>query len=485
MSYQFRTKPFTHQREVFERSHDMKAFAGFWEQGTGKTKFALDTGANLFQEGEIDAMLVVAPNAVHREWLGPDALLKHFPEDLLEQTKGVSFLSDKATTKYHQKAIAEFLATRDQPHVLTMSYSGFMTKRGKKVAWDLLRTRRVLMVLDESTEIKTPGAKRTLSMVAAGRYPAYKRILDGTPVSNSPFDVYAPIRFLDPDYWKRHAIGTAGAFRHTFGVYAQTRDGDMFPTGDYKNLHVLHEWIQPISSRVLKKDVLDLPPKMYSTVRFDMTAEQRRIYDELKREYRTVLESGEEVTAELTIVRQLRLQQVACGYLPTPIEEGQSAQPVHLIGDRNPRLDTLIELLDFVPHPAIVWARFQLDIDQIMKRLGDRAVRLDGKVDSDGRERAKARFRAGDVQFLISNPAVGGVGLTLNEAKSMFYYSNNFKLRERLQSEDRNHRIGQDVSVGITDLIANDTIDDHIVKSLRKKYEVACEVTGDQVLEWL
>lgn len=485
MSYQFRTEPFAHQREVFERSNAMTAFAGFWEQGTGKTKFALDTAANLFKEGEIDGMLVIAPGAVHREWLGEDALLKHFPEDLLEQTRGFSFLSEKAATNWHAAAVKDLLGSRDQPHVMTMSYSGFMTKRGKKAAWDMLRTRRVLMVLDESTEIKSPGAKRTISMVAAGRYPAYKRILDGTPVSNSPFDVYAPIRFLDSQYWKRHAIGTAGAFRHTFGVYAQTKAGDEFPTGDYKNLDVLHEWIQPISSRVLKKDVLDLPPKVYNTVRFDMTGEQRRIYDELKKDYRTILESGEEITAELTIVRQLRLQQVACGYIPTPIEEGQSAQPVHLIGNRNPRLETLVELLDFTPHPAIVWARFQLDIDQIMKRLGNRAVRLDGRVDPEGRETAKARFRAGDAQFLISNPAVGGVGLTLNQAKSMFYYSNNFKLRERLQSEDRNHRIGQDVSVGITDLIANETIDDHIVKSLRRKYEVACEVTGDEVLSWL
>lgn len=480
MSYQFRTKPFEHQRTVFEHSCEMKAFAGFWEQGTGKTKFALDTAANLFYENEIDGLLVIAPNAVHRGWLDEDALLRHFPEDLLEQTRGASFITDRKDTQRHKRAISELLAYKG-PHVLTMSYSGFMTKMGKKVAWDMLRTRRVMMVLDESAEIKNPGAKRTISMVAAGRYPAYKRILDGTPVGNSPFDVYSQIRFLDSEFWKQHAIGTAGAFRHTFGVYAETQDGIKFPTGNYKHLDVLHKWIQPISSRVLKKDVLDLPPKLYTKVRFDMTAEQERIYKDLKEEYRTLLASGEEVTAELTIVRQLRLQQVACGYLPTDSIE----EPVHLIGDRNPRLEALCELLDFVPHPAIVWARFQLDLDQIMKRLGNRAVRFDGKVDSDGKELAKRRFKAGDVQFFVANPAVGGVGLTLNEAKSMFYYSNSFKLRERLQSEDRNHRIGQDTSVNITDIIANDSIDDHIVKTLRKRHEVACEVTGDQVLSWL
>lgn len=479
MSYKFATKPFSHQKSVFEASREMPAFAVFWEQGTGKTKLAIDQAAYLFQEGEIDGVFVVAPNAVHRGWISADELGKHCPGEVLERSVACSFQSEKKGTQWHRKMIREFFED-DGFKWLTISYSGFMTKEGKKVAWDYLRNNRILMVLDESANIKNPDAKRTKSMIAAGAYPAYKRILDGTPVGNSAFDTYAQIRFLDPGFWKQHGINTSQMFKHYFGIWSETKEGRPFPVG-YQNLHLMREWLKPISSRVLKKDVLDLPPKLYKKVRFELTPEQRRIYEQLETEYRAVLASGEEITAELTIVRQLRLQQVACGYLPTEDVD----EPVHMIGKRNPRMDVMCELLENLPHPAIIWARFRLDIDQLMERLGERAVRFDGSVGGDDREVAKAKFNAGDYQFFVANTAVGGAGLTLNTAKSMFYYSNSFSVRERKQSEDRNHRIGQDTSVLVTDLIAENTVDEHIVDSLRKNHEVACEVTGDEVLEWL
>ena len=124
-------------------------------------------------------------------------------------------------------------------------------------------------------------------------------------------------------------------------------------------------------------------------------------------------------------------------------------------------------------------------VDQIMKRLGKTAVRLDGSVDETGRELAKKRFKNGDVQWMVANPAVGGTGLTLNRAKGMFFYSNSFVPRHRLQAEDRNHRIGQDTSVLVTDLMASQSIDYHIVNSLRRKRMVSAEALGDRESEWL
>jgi len=479
MNYEFRSKPFQHQLKFFEQTKEDKIHATLWEQGTGKTKFTIDTAAYLFQEDEIDAVFVVAPNAVHRGWLADDELGVHCPEELLGRSNILSFQSEKKGTQWHRRAVRDFFEASG-PKWMTMSYNGFMTDVGKKTAWDYLRNHRVLMVLDESSNIKNPDAKRTKSMIAAGAYPAYKRILDGTPVGNSAFDTYAQFRFLDPKFWKAHGINSSQMFKHFFGIWSETKEGKPFPVG-YQNLPLMREWISPVSSRVLKKDVLDLPPKLYKKVRFPMTGEQQKLYDQLEKEFRAVLSTGEELTAELSIVRQLRLQQVTCGYLPT--EDGN--EPVHMIGKRNPRMDVMCELLETLPHQAIIWARFVLDIDQLMDRLGGRAVRFDGSVSPDDREVAKARFKNGDYQFFVSNTQVGGAGLTLNTAKSMFYYSNSFKLRDRKQSEDRNHRIGQDVSVLVTDLIAENTIDEHIVDSLRKNHEVACEVTGDEVLEWL
>ena len=481
MTYEYKTTPFDHQRADFEKTRDKTAWAHFHEQGTGKSKIVVDTAAYLYEAGEINGMLVVAPNAVHQNWR-TDELPVHLPDHIAERSMEVSFLNAKKKTKWHRDQLKKLLAYKDGFKVLTMPYSGFMTQEGKELAWAMMK-QGILMVCDESGEIKTPGAKRTKSMIAAGKYPVYKRILDGTPTAQSPFDVYAPIRFLDQDYWKQYKIPKFQAFKHRFGTFMGAPNGGEFCTG-YVNLDELYEWLQPISSRVLKEDVLDLPERLYSKARFEMTSEQMRIYNMIKDEYRAEID-GMEWEADLAIVRQLRLQQVACGYLPTPEEEGEFAEPYQLIGKTNPRLELLMELLDHTPHQAIIWARFRMDIDQIMDRLGRTAVRLDGSVDEDGREEAKRKFKAGEAKWMVANAAVGGTGLTLNCAKSMFFYSNSFVPRHRLQAEDRNHRIGQDTSVLVTDLMASQSIDYHIVNSLRRKRAVSAETLGDRQSEWL
>lgn len=481
MTYEYKTVPFAHQREDFEKTRDLHAWAHFHEQGTGKSKIVVDTAAYLYEAGEINGLLVVAPNAVHQNWR-TDELPVHLPDRIAESALCVSFLNAKKKTLWHKRELKELLNYKAGFKTLTMPYSGFMTQEGKELAWELMK-QGIMMVCDESGEVKTPGAKRTKSMIAAGKYPVYKRILDGTPTAQSPFDVYAPVRFLDQDYWKQFKIPTFQAFKHRFGTFMGAPNGGEFCTG-YVNLDELHEWLQGISSRVLKEDVLDLPPRLYSKARFDMTTEQTRVYNMIKDEYRAEID-GMEWEADLAIVRQLRLQQVACGYLPTPEEAGEFAEPYQLIGDQNPRLELLLELLDHTPHAAIIWCRFKMDITQIMQRLGDTAVRLDGSVDEDGREEAKRKFKAGEVQWMVANPAVGGTGLTLNRAKSMFFYSNSFVPRHRLQAEDRNHRIGQDTSVLVTDLMASQSIDYHIVNSLRRKRMVSAETLGDRESEWL
>jgi len=475
----FKTEPMAHQRADFERTSDSDSFAFFWEQGTGKTKISIDTIAHQFRTGRIDTAIVVAPNAVHRNWLS-DELPLHLPEDVAAKTHAFSYLTSRAGTKM-QKNEVEYALRFKGLALMTISYDAFMTEAGKKTVKDFIRRRgSIHMVLDEAHNIKTPGAKRTMSLIAAGRYATTKRILTGTPVANSPFDVYSQIRFLDQDFWKAHGIPTFQVFQHTFGIFAKNANGQDFPVG-YRNLEVLKEWIRPISSRVLKEDVLDLPPKTYSRRYYELTPAQIKLYLQLKNEFIAELSNGDILDAQLAIVRLLRMQQVTCGYLPT--EDGE--EPVYMIDKKNPRIGLLLETLENYNHPVIIWARFRMDVDQICEALGNKCVRFDGKVSGDDRELARKRFKAGDVQYFVANPAVGGTGLTLTEAKSMVYYNNSFKLIDRLQSEDRFHRIGQTDPVSIIDLMAARTVDEHIASSLIKKRNVASEVTGDEIQSWL
>lgn len=479
----FKTKPFSHQLSVFLRSRNLAEFAVFWEQGTGKTKLLIDNAVWLYQRGEIDAVIIVAPNSVHRNWVA-DEIPAHLLDTVAAESRFHVYQAPKAKTKRHKEEVAR-LVNHSGLAWMAISYDAFMTKAGKQLIWKMLKERSVLYILDESARVKTPSAKRTISIVASGKYAKYKRILTGTPVANGPFDVYAPLRFLQDKFWRTHGIGSALAFRHHFGVFAHgfnAQQGREFNfLVDYKNLDQLYRILQPISSRVLKEDVLDLPPKLYSKRYFDMSKEQWKLYEQLKEEFLAELDTGEVVTAPLVLTRMLRLQQVTCGYLPTDPD----AKEFHMIGDNNVRLGLLEEIADDMPHQGIIWARFRKDIDLAMDLLGKRAVRFDGKVKEPDREVAKRAFQAGEYQFFVSNPAVGGEGLTLNAARSVVYYNNSFKLTERLQSEDRAHRIGQEHPVQYIDILAQGTIDEHIVKALLKKYNIAAQVTGDEVRAWL
>lgn len=495
LPYEYKTKPFFHQGLIHSYSADLEYFGLLWQQGTGKTKPIIDTAAWLYEHDKIDCLLVVAPNGVHRNWVN-DELPAHLPDRLVPKTHAFYWQSQKSTTKWHER-LAEFAVRHPGLLVVTISYDAFLTEKGKNFIWKVLRKRRCLYICDEAHNIMTPSAKRTMSIIKSGKWASYRRILTGTPISKSPFNIYSQVRFLDPDFWIKAGIGSTFAeFKMYFGVWRKREDvleEFGYDPGydqliEYRNLDKLQALLKTISSRVLKTDVFDLPPKLYSKRYFDLNPTQRRAYDELKENFVTEIESGREVDGSLAIVRLLRLQQIACGYAKCDDDE-----PEVLLGNSNPRLDLLNELTDSLPEKAIIWARFRKDIDQITDALNAgrkpgmpvRAVRYDGAVSDDDKEKAKNDFQKGDAQWFVGNQEVGSEGLTLTAAHSVIYYSNSFKLIKRLQSEDRPHRAGLDHSVSYYDLCANDTVDQRLIEVLRNNLEVSNMVTGDQFREWL
>ncbi len=482
----FRRPPLEHQKEIFERTKDLSAFALFWEQGCTKTAPTIHTFAYKLRNREVDCLLLVAPPGVERNWIS-DEFPKDFPEDLMDRTRFFRYQAKKASTKAHAAASAAALKWNG-PVVVAITYDSFMTKAGKNYVWKLLQKRKVLYVLDESHHIKTPGAKRTKSILASGRYAAHRRILTGTPSSGKPFDVYSQVKFLDETFWVRHGLGSYQAFKQYFGVWL-TREECLRERGydpgfdkliEFKNLETLNEWLSEISDRKLKEQVVDLPPKLYSKRYFEMSPEQERLYKRLRDQYELELEEGVE-EVELAIVRLLRLQQIACGYI-----QSEEDEPVRLIGKNNPRLELLKEIVDGLSHPAIIWSRFTKDIDQICEALGDRCTRYDGSISEDVCFNNQDSWKTGKYDIIAANPAKGKEGLTWHRAKTVIYYSNSFKLIDRLQSEDRAHRIGMDQNpVNYIDIEAVGTVDSHIIRALRNKFDIASTITGDSLREWI
>lgn len=498
VTYQPKTKPFEHQARILEETYATRKYALFWEMGCGKTKPVIDTIACLYAQGEIDGAIVVAPNGVHRNWVTQE-LTAHMPDHI----KWTAFAWDSARkTNKEQLRLERVVLTTPYCPIVAMTYEGFCTEAGKKFAKTFLTKRTAMMVLDEAHRVKTPSAERSRVILAATQVAKYVRVLTGTPVANSPFDVYNLMRMLDPDFWHQYGITTFSIFKQEFANFTtiQPRSGRSFAkvTG-YKHLDQLNEMIKPYSDRLLKDDVLDLPPKVYTRLVVELSPRQREVYQQLVQEFRAELQtmeenSGEEgsaaVEAPHAMTRILRLQQVVCGYAVAEYQDPDSGEIkkklVHLQErGENPRINALLNYVEDVPHQAIIWARFQEDIRQICEALGDEAVRYDGTTSAKDREIALERFRSGTAKFFVANPAAAGTGLTLTQAKTVIYYSNSFNLVERLQSEDRAHRIGQTTSVQYVDITCDGTVDARIVTALVNKFDVAATVMGDGLRDWL
>lgn len=471
-------EPLDHQWSSLAEGY-RAAYGLFHEQGTGKTKTLIDNAALLYCEGAIDAALVIAPNGVHRNWV-VEELPKHWPRDL-PPVEAFAWSSPQAGTKRHQQEAARVITSNGFPW-LCMSYDAVMTEAGKQATWDLLRSRRCLYVLDESQRAKTPAAKRTKRLIASSVYAPYRRLASGTPM-DKPFDIYSQVRFLDPDFWARElGIGSFTAFKAHFGewVTIKTAGGRSFEQLEsYKNLDELERILKHISQRVLKDDVLDLPDKTYKRVFHEMSPAQRRAYDELRSESLALLDSGELITAELAIVRILRLQQITSGFISP--RAGAAAIPF----DPNPRAALLRETLEDLTRPSIIWARFVEDVDVCLKAseaAGRRAVVFDGSKP----ELSVDVFHRGEAQDIIANLESGMTeGFTLNEADTTIYYSNTTKLIKRKQSEDRNHRLGQHLPVTYIDFLAEGSLDAKNLTRLKEKGRAVGQVLGDPENDWL
>ncbi len=474
-----KTKPLDHQRRVYDAHRDDTAHALFWEPGCGKTKTAIDMACFLSLEEKINGLFVLAPGGVTDLWV-LDELPKHGWDEV--SCRAHLWSSKRAQNVGAKRDFAAMLK-HDGLAVLAMTYDALNTVRGKAAAKQFLTEWRCLFVADESTRVKTPRAKRTKLTIAAAKLAPYTRILTGTPVTQSPFDLYSQLRVLDADFWKDRRFGSYYAFKSHFGVFERKQYGAHAKAFDqlveYRRLDELNAILDEVSSRVTKADALDLPPKTYTRRYFELSPVQSRVYEQLRDELVVEL-SGGTITAALAITRLMRLQQISCGF----IQDGEDVYP---IDGPNPRLDALLSVVSDLPS-AIIWARFRYDVDVICNALNEAGhswVRYDGAVGEDDRRVAVERFQAREIDFLVANPAAAGMGLTLHATSNAVYYNNNFSLEQRLQSEDRCHRVGQHYPVTYTDLICHDTIDAKILEALRSRRSVADLIMGDDAREWL
>ena len=479
-NYKFKTKPYEHQLKALEKSWASDTYALFMEMGTGKSKVLVDNIAMLYDRGAIKGALIVAPKGVYKNW---DQI--EFPVHLPDHVENTKVLWEPTITKKKQAELDTLFDDKGDLKILIMNVEAFSTNKGLDFARSFLNifVGRALIGIDESTTIKNPTAKRTKNILKLADLAKYRRILTGSPVTKSPLDLFSQCEFLDP-YHLGHASYYSFRARYANMVKRNFGGRQVQLVVSYRRLDELADILDKFSYRVLKEDCLDLPEKVFTKRLVELTPEQDKAYKQMKQMALAMLDNGEVMTTVNVMTQLMRLHQITCGHFKA--DDGTTTAL------KNNRIDALMQLLEETEGKVIIWANYREDIKNIVESLkkayGEAStVEYHGGVDATLRQKHIALFQEknGPARYFVGNAQTGGYGITLTAANTVVYYSNSYDLEKRLQSEDRAHRIGQTGSVTYVDLIAENTVDHKIVKSLRSKINIANEIMGEDIKEWI
>jgi SNF2 family DNA or RNA helicase len=359
-SYEFETKPFDHQLSVIRDSWSEKYFALFMEMGTGKTKVVIDTMGILYEEEKINAALVIAPKGVYDNWVRKEIPV-HLPKRI---ARNIVRWQPNITQKFQDELEPFVLDPFDGIKLFVMNVEAFSTGKGLQIAKVFLKKNpKNMVIVDESTTIKNRKASRTKNIIALQQLSEYRRILTGSPITKSPMDLFSQCEFLTP---KCLGFNSYYAFQ---GRYANVQQRAMGHRSfnqivGYRKLDELNVKLDKFSNRILKEDCLDLPPKLYIRRDVPLTAEQAKLYKQMKKLALAKLENGELATTASVLTQIMRLQQICCGFLQP--DEGE-IQPLD-----NNRIDELLSIIEETQGKAIIWASYTHDIKKIRDTLSER-----------------------------------------------------------------------------------------------------------------
>lgn len=440
-------KPMSQQSAALDAAYGNKGYALFMEMGTGKTFTALHLAQCYFMEGAIDQLQVVCPVSIKGVW----------------QREHHKFL------RHHNKLQIEGMPIRGTVPINITGTESLSAGSAYESTQAWVRGGKTMLVVDESSKIKNHKAKRTQRTWELSRMADYKLILTGTPITQGIQDLYAQFYALDPDIIGHKSYYT---FRNRYCIMGGFQGRQLI---GYQKTEELIEYTKPYVYQVTKEECLDLPDKIYMEPwEVKLSKEQTDVIKELKKAMRVELD-GQKLTVENTIGWMTRAQQIVGGNYPyLDDEEVWQTRPL----SKNPKLEELCEILAQLPadSQAIIWSRFRPEIAAIgedLRSVGYVVGELHGGIKPDDRQQVVDSFQRGETQFLVANQATGGMGLTLTAATTVIYFSNTFSYEERVQSEDRAHRIGQNEHVTYINLLSNAQIDKTVMAILEKKTDLA------------
>jgi len=437
-----------HQREGIDFLTEGKSGLLAFEQGLGKTLVAIDAFRRLQAAHQVDRMLVICPNSLKRNWVAE--LGKFAPDTSVEIAEG---------SPRTRRAVL----VRSKATVLIISYETARAEITAVLAF--LQRQRTALVLDESHATKNWKSLTSTAARHFAPHSEYRWLLSGTPVTNSPVDLYTQVEILAPG---QHLLGSLESFKEMV-----EHDEDA---------HFAKNVFDRLIFRRTKEDCLDLPEKTFVDIRVDLPSWQRALYDEMRDKMICDIQamSGEQYRAfaSTALVQLTRLSQLASN--PALLFPKLEAVP-----GKFEALDGVVSDILSVPgRKVIIWSNYVRSIESLLKRFGRwGAVAIYGGTPADDRQDIARLFQTNDdVRVLIGNPSAAGTGFTLTAATYTVYESLSWRYDHYAQSQDRNHRIGQHERVTYLRLLAADTIEEAIVNALERKSAMARSLLGDKAV---
>jgi SNF2 family DNA or RNA helicase len=482
-----------HQKDGVFRATSQHNFAFFAEVGTGKSRMVIETLAARYKEKGFGKTLIFTPPIVVGQFRGEWIRYTGIKPQLVVALQGsqVKRLKDFL----YNSAVPKIFITNYEALSMKGLYSAFLDWAPEFIVWD------------ESHKLKAHDSAR--AKLAADLSNPYDKklkkpkpkphtyLMTGTPVLNSPMDLFQQCKVLDGGKTFGDNIW---AFR---AKYFRDRNAHMpsqkhFPDwrpmekkrDGFDAVGEINQKLQEISMRVEKKDCLDLPPEVDITVKTEMSPKQAKAYQEMKQELVTYL-GDKACVATLALTKALRLMQIASGFLTVAGDDG----PATISFDENAKKDALKGLLEEITsdpkNKCIIWSVWKETynhIREVATALGLELVEVHGEI-SESKKRANIdRFRSdGALRLILLHPASGGTGLNLVEAGYSIRYSRTFSLEQYLQSRARNHRGGSleagHEKIVYYELCAANSIDETVCSKLKNKIDMSESLLANLIQE--
>lgn len=391
----------------------------------------------------------------------------------------------ESTWQSHIEELTSHRAVCVDPKDRTGSWSDFTKSKSEifLVHWQALRLMPELaqhawlhVIADEIHAIKNRKTQQTRALKAIKNV-QWKTGLSGTPVVNRPDELWSILNWLYPDryrsYWRFFRNYVEAVTDYAAGHKYQKIVGP-------KNTIGLRKEIKPFFVRRRKQDVLkDLPDKYYTTIKVDLTPQQRKVYRTMQKEMIAWIgEQESELLAAPVVIAQLtRLQQFSCAYATVDHETGRVR-----LTEPSSKLDAVMEVLDETDEQVVVFSRFKQVVRLLEKRLVDKGisyVSLTGDTPQADRAALVAKFQASKARVFTGSLAAGGVGITLHAASRVIFVDRDWSPSINVQAEDRLHRIGQKNAVQVIDIIARSTVDQGKHQRLELKKSWIRQILGD------